>query len=154
LETLAGLRLDIDPPELGWATVRMTAPGVAMEFIASYTPRDSITDLARAAAGLAAGDPEQIVVWNTEPVEYEFRFETAAGRTRLEIKRFPDYRRQRRHAIGPAGVVEESSVTIARALWRTLRRLQGIMTADEFAAAWRHSFPVGTVDRLGEQLRG
>jgi hypothetical protein len=99
-----GLRLDIEPPAHEWSTVRLTAPGVGLEFAASYTPRDSIGDLARAAAGLAAGLPEQVVTWNTEPAEYEFHFATAGGRTRLEVRQFPDNRRQRAGA--PASVVE------------------------------------------------
>ncbi len=74
-----GLRLDIEPPVHGWATVRLTAPGVSLEFAASYTPRDSIGDLARAATGLVAGEPEQVVTWNTEPLQYEFRFMIAGG---------------------------------------------------------------------------
>ena len=71
-----GLRLDIEPPLAGWAMVRLTAPGVRLEFAASYTPWDSINQLAQATAGLLAGLPEQVVAWNTEPVEYEFRFAT------------------------------------------------------------------------------
>jgi hypothetical protein len=149
-----GLRLDIEAPAHGWATVRLTAPGVALEFIASYTPGDSISDLARAAAQSLAGVPEQTVAWNTEPAEYEFRFMTAAGRTRLEVYEFPDARRLRRGVEAPTGVVEGDAPAIAGAVWRGLRRLQGSVSADEFAAAWGHPFPAATVERLGEGLRG
>jgi hypothetical protein len=148
------LRLDIDPPSHGWATVRLTAPGVAVEFVASYTPRDSVGDLARAAAGLAAGVPEQVVVCNTEPAEYELQFATASGWTRLQIRQYPDATRQRGRVVTPVGVIEGDAVAIARALWRGLRRLQGAMTAEEFSAAWGYPFPVMTVERLGEHLRG
>lgn len=148
-----GLRLDITPPVHGWATVRLTAAGADLEFAASYTPRDSIGDLASAAAGLVAGVPDQVVTWNTEPAEYEFRFETAAVRTRLEVRQFPDTRRQTGRPSDPVAVVEGNAVSIARALWRALRRLQGGVPAEEFAAAWGHSFPTAIVKRLGEQLR-
>ena len=57
------LRLDIEAPAHGWAAVRLTAPGVALEFTASYTPRDSISDLARAAAQSLAGAPDQVVAF-------------------------------------------------------------------------------------------
>jgi hypothetical protein len=147
------LRLSIEAPAHGWAAVRLTAPGVALNFTASYTPRDSISDLARAAALTLAGVPEQVVAWNTEPVEYEFRFMTAAGRTRLEVYAFPDARRLRRGVEAPAAVVEGDAPAIARAVWRALRRLQGSMPADEFAAAWGHPFPAHTVGPLGEALR-
>ncbi|HJZ89852.1 MAG TPA: hypothetical protein VKE40_03200 [Gemmataceae bacterium] len=147
------MRLDIKPPADGWVTVRLTAPGAVLEFAASYTPRDSIRDLASAAAGLLAGVPDQVVVWNTEPAEYEFRFVTAAGRTRLEVRQYADIRRQSGRPSNPVLVVEGNVVAIARALWRGLRRLQGGVPGEEFAAAWRHPFPTATVRRLGECLR-
>jgi hypothetical protein len=146
------LRLDIEPPVHGWATVRLTAPGVVLEFSASHTPRDSISDLARAAALVAGGFPEQVVVWNTEPAEYEFQFVTASGRTRLQIQEFTNARRQRGHAEAPPVMVETESLAVARALWRGLRRLQGAVPADEFQAAWGHPFPTTTIERLGQQL--
>jgi hypothetical protein len=147
-----GLRLDIEPPAHGWATVRLTAPGTALEFAASYTPRDSIGDLASAAAGLAAGVPEQVVTWNTEPAEYEFRFATAGGWTRLEVWQFPDHRRQKGH--GKVGaLVEGNAAAVALALWRALRRLQGAVPPEDFAAEWGHPFPIVVVVQLGELLR-
>ena len=51
------LRLDIEPPVHEWATIKLTAPGIAIGFTASYTPRDSIGALAGVAAGLLAGVP-------------------------------------------------------------------------------------------------
>jgi hypothetical protein len=148
----AALRLDIDPPLHGWATVRLTAPGVALEFAASHTPRDSINDLARAALGLAASDPKQLVIWNTEPVEFEFWFTSVGSWTRLEVRQFPDSQRRRLGTI--VAVVESDTVAFAQALWRGLRRLQGAVATEEFATAWRHSFPAVTVEQLGEQING
>ncbi|GEM_PF-6789045 len=147
------LRLDIDPPVHGWATVRLTAPGVALTVDASYTPRDSIADLARAAALSLAGVPDQIVVWNTEPVEYEFRFVATAGRTRLEVYEFADGRRTQRGNEAPIAVIEGDTSAISCAIWRGLRRLQGALPADEYATTWRHPFPATTVERLGIDLR-
>src|SRR4051812_4397165 len=80
-----GLRLDIEPAGSGWMTVRLTSADLALEFIASYTPRDSVRDLASAAAEFVAGAPDQVVTWNLEPVEYEFRFTVAGDRSRLEV---------------------------------------------------------------------
>jgi hypothetical protein len=127
------LRLEIEPPAKGSATVRLTAPGAVL--------------------GLVAGVPDQVVAWNTEPAEYEFRFATAAGRTRLEIRQFPNARRQSGLSSDPVAVVEGNAVDIARALWGGLRRLQAAVPPEEFAAAWRHPFPAATVRRLSEHLR-
>ncbi|HTU92070.1 MAG TPA: hypothetical protein VMF69_18445 [Gemmataceae bacterium] len=147
------LRLDIESPLAGWAMVRLTAPGVRLEFDASYTPWDSIGELAQAIAGLLAGLPEQVVAWNTEPVEYEFRFTTQGVQARLEVYQYPDTRRRRRTE-APVAVVEGDTISIARAIWRGLRRLQGAVSAEAFAAAWEHPFPASTVERIGEQFRG
>ena len=149
-----GLRFDIEPPSHGWATIRLTAPDVQLEFAASSTPRDSLGDLAHAAAGLLAGLPEQIVAWNTEPVEYEFRFATRCGRTRLEVHRYPDSRRRWRGVEVPVAVVEDAPLVIVRAIWRGLRRLQGATTTETFAAAWGHPFPSSTVEQIGKELHG
>jgi hypothetical protein len=147
------LRLDIEPPAHGWATVRLTAPGVALTFRASYTPHDSIADLASAAALSFAGSPDQVVVWNTEPVEYEFRFVATAGRTRLEVLKSADGRRIRRGDEAPIAVIEGAASTITFAIWRGLRRLQGAAPADDYASAWGYPFPVVSVERLGTDLR-
>jgi hypothetical protein len=149
-----GLRIDIEAPQNGWASVKLTAPQVLLEFPASYTPWDSIGELARATAGLLAGLPEQVVAWNTEPVEYEFRFATKGSQTRMEIHQYPDARRRRRHAGAPVAVVEGDTIGIARAIWRGLRRLEGTVSPEVFATTCGHPFPIGIVERTGEQLRG
>src|SRR5262245_57836783 len=125
----SGLRLDIEPPVHGWTTVRLTAPSVALEFVASYTPCDSITDLARAAEALATGSLEQVVEWNTEPTEYQYRFATAEGMTRLQVSVFPDHRRGRGCSGTPVAEIVGDTVAVTRAVWRGLRRLEGAVTA-------------------------
>jgi hypothetical protein len=145
-------RLEIEPLSHGWVTVRLTTPGVNLAFTASYI-QDSISGLARAADGLLAGVSDHTVTWNTEPVEYDFRFVMAGGRTRLEVHEFPDRRRRWRRVEVPLAVVEEETTSIGRALWRGLRRLQGAMSAEEFEVCWRHPFPTAIVERLGAQLR-
>lgn len=150
---MSGIRLDIEPPVHGWSTVRLTAPTVAVEFVASYTPHDSIADLARAAAEVAAGSPEEAVAWNTEPTEYDFRFSTAGGVTRVSVRKFPDHRRGRGCCGTPVANFAGETAAVVLALWRGLRRLQGATTAEAFAAAWLRPFPAATVDRLGDLVR-
>jgi hypothetical protein len=147
------IELDIESSLNGWATVRLTVAEVCLEFIASYTPRDSIGELAQAAAGLLAGVPEQIVVWNTEPEEYEVQFSATGGRTQLKVRRYPDYRRRGRHIEALVASVDDDTIRIVRAIWRGLRRLCGAVTAEEFVASWGHPFPAATVERIGDQLR-
>src|SRR5262249_55895543 len=90
------LRFDIEPPKHGWALVRLTAPGVSFECDASYTPRDSITDLVWAISALLAGEPDIVVTLNTEPEEFDFDFQCSAEVVRLEISRSPNHYRSRK----------------------------------------------------------
>ena len=148
------VRLDIEPPAHGWAIVRLTVPGFELAFTASCTPRDSIGDLARAPAGLASGERERVVAWNTEPVEYDFRFVQMSRRTRLEVHAFPDARRRWRRVEEPLAVAEADTAVFTRTLWRGLRRLQGAVPAEVYAHSWGHPFPAAAVERIGEELRG
>jgi hypothetical protein len=147
------MRLDIEPPVHGGAKIRLTAEGIDLEFLTSYVPYDSIGDLARATVDMLTGLPEQVVTWSLEPAEYDFRFVTADGRTRLQVYQYPDHRRRWRRREVPVATVEGDTVNIARAIWRGLRRLQGAVPAEAFAAAWRGPFPSAAVERIGELLR-
>lgn len=149
-----GMRWNIEPPVHGWATIRLTAEGVNLEFVTSHVPYDSIGDLARATVDMLTGLPEQVVTWSLEPVEYDFRFATADGRTHLQVYQYPDERRRWRRREVPVATVEDDTVSIALAIWRGLRRLQGAVTAEEFAEAWRSPFPSKAVERIGELIRG
>jgi hypothetical protein len=148
-----GLQLELEPPADGWVTVRLTAPDPTLELDASYTPRDSIGDLAQAASALVAGVPKQVVTWNTEPVEYDFCFSSTGGRTRLEVRQFPNHRRQRGRDGALVAVAEDVTGTLVRAVWRALWRLQGAVSAEAYVRSWRHPFPTGTVERLGAQIK-
>jgi hypothetical protein len=146
------LRLDISLPEHGWATISLKIRDVELAFPASYTPCDSIGDLARAAGALVTAGSEQVVTWKSEPVEYEFRFMIAGDRTRLEVRSFAD---RRRTMPGPQPIMafDGEATAIASVIWRSLRRLEGAIAHDDFAAAWGHPFPHATVERLGQELR-
>jgi hypothetical protein len=147
------LRFDIDPPEHGWAAVRLRAPAVSVDIDASYTPRDSITELASAASALLAGLPTATVRWNTEPREFDFDFKKLGELVRLEVREFQNHWRGRSIIGKLVAVIESDVLTVVIAIWRGLRRLQGHMSVSDFSVAWRHEFPTSIVDRLSEQLR-
>ena len=150
---MEALRLNIDIPRHGWVNVRLIVGVETLEFIASYTPTDSIGDLARAAVQLASGAPAELVVWNTESDEYIFRFLAAGKLGRFEIHYRPSGRRNKDAVDVPVLIVEDEAVAIARAIWRSLRRLQSSISDEAYAAEWRHRFPARTVERLGGRLR-
>jgi len=147
------VRFDIEPPVHGWALVRVTAPGVSLEIDASYTPRDSITDVAFAISAMLVGHPIPVVVWNTEPQEFDFDFQTSGDSVRLEIHKFPNHSRSRNHRGTPVAVIESGLTKLAEAIWRGLRRLEGKISHGEYALAWQHDFPAGIMQRIGIELR-
>lgn len=139
-------RLDVAFPEHGWVTIRLTAGDVDLTFHASSVPDDPLAMLAEAGNRLAAGDTEVVVTWNAEPVEFELRFAVAGGRCLLEVREAS----QSGRAIA---AVEAAPEAFARAIWESLRRLQGRAGAKSFEAAWRRPFPEASVARLGKRLR-
>ena len=143
----APLRIDIEVCRHGWATVTLSAD-IEVRFIASYTPRDSISLLAHAACALVNGLDEVKVPWNTEPVEYEFRFAAANGRARLEVHECPDHRRRSSRSKEPIAAAEGDTTEVCRAIWRGLRRLRGALPEMEYEAAWGHPFPTLPTQRL------
>ena len=147
---MAEFRLDIELLSHGWATVRLTLPNWEIEFVASYTPRDSISDLANATAGLISGIDRHVVIWNTEPMKFEFRIVTEDARTQFEVYQYSDSRQRMPDDDSPIAVFIGDRAIIARSLWRGLRRLQGSVSLEEFATSWRHQFPVETVERIGD----
>ncbi len=149
-----GLRLDMELPTPGIVTIRLSGRAAKLDLTCTSIPDDSIGDLARAATGLLAGEPEQVVVWNDNPQQYEFVFTSTCGRTRLEVRAFPGRVRSRLRPETPVTAVEADTVEFARAIWRGLRRLQGALSEEEFLGRWHHPFPTATVERLGEQLQG
>jgi hypothetical protein len=67
-------------PAVGSLPVTLTANGDSLSFIASHTPYDSLSDLVTALISIVLTSSVDISVrWNTEPVEYEFRFATEAS---------------------------------------------------------------------------
>lgn len=144
------LRLDFLPPSRGWMPVILTAGADRLEFSASYTPRDSVCDLARLVSALLHGETSQTISWYTEPLRYEFRFETKGQRTRLEVFQFPDHRQEDGRVVL---IVEEETQVLGLSLWRSLRRLQGQVATAEYEAEWGHPFPGDVVEQIARRIR-
>ena len=150
-----GMRLDIEPPIHGGAKIWLKAEGVDLQFVTSYVPYDSIGDLARAIVDMLTGLPEQVVTWSLEPAEYDFRFATADGRTRLQVYQYPDFRRRWRR--------QRSSGSHGRRRNRQYRscHLAGVAAFARGGSGrgrslrrGRGPFPAAAVERIGDLLRG
>ena len=152
-DVMSILKFNIDFPANGWANVTLIASGVEIQFTASYTPRDSISDLVRAVSAGIHGDPEFVVSWHCEPAIVDFRFANGNGLTRLQIHKFLDrLQKQNRQSDKLVTVFEGKTQAFYRAIWRGLRRLQTAQTKEQYEAGWRYSYPAESMNRLTEHF--
>lgn len=88
------LRFDVRHEKHGWLWVSLAWDDFATEFPASHVPCDSVGQLAQAMLTLLTYDGPVTVVWNTEPVEWEFRFRRSGPQAELCVWEFEDGRRR------------------------------------------------------------
>ncbi len=151
------IQVEIAAPQHGWATVTLSFADAEVTFPASYTPYDSIGLLASAIVQVVDGVSEVKVPFNTEPDQYDLRFSTDAGSTRIELLSFPFGRRRSPAGDKMAGecvaAFTGDTHTACRPFWMALRSLQGAVPLDAYERDWRHSFPAAEVARLTEHFR-
>ena len=133
------IHVQFERPRSGWMRARLRAGPSHLEVWASYTPHDSISDLAGALSLILKGGPEAHVFWNEEPSGYEFRFVAEGSNVRLAVLSHAD---SRRTAGGKEVLaVEGDRQGVCLPFWRALRRLESFLPPDEYEAAWSHRFP-------------
>jgi len=87
--------IDIDAPSAGWVSIKLRAAASEIDVVASYTPRDCLSELADAAALLLSNlTGERRVCLNEEPRETELIFVRRDSDTcTLRVVRWQDHRR-------------------------------------------------------------
>jgi hypothetical protein len=141
------LRVEFGKPEHGWMAVALTSGDTRFDVHASYTPRDSVSDLASAASLILKGGVEATLVWNEEPNQVDFHFTAEGDEAMLVATRYPDHQRGKR--CGQELLrVRGTRADVCLPFWRGLRQLQSKMPSDEYKAAWRHEFPGEKVDEI------
>jgi hypothetical protein len=146
------IRFEIGAPRVGWTQVSVESGDFHWKFLASYTPWDSIADFANAGNDLISGRSAQ-VKWHLEPGVFVFRFHFGGGRSTFEILEFVDRDLRRPPRPDPIPLMEFGTKTLASAVWRSLRRLEGTVDKETYAKEWRGPFPTEAVKQLGAALR-
>ena len=142
-------RVRFDPPTVGSLPVTLTASGDSLSFIASYTPYDSLSDLVTALIAIVLTDSvDSSVCWNTEPVEYEFRFGTDASDITLHVIHWPNSTRARENSQS-VFTVRGSRMEIVLPFWRALRQLESQATT---RWEWQHPFPDRDMHKLDKHI--
>ena len=139
----------------GWVDFRVFNDGkLIIHDCFSYTPYDSFRELIDAAHLLRTSKAtiDRKVIFNTEPVEYEFVFSKAEDIVTLSVSVYKDDRRTESHeeAFSLKGSYDE----ICMPFWRGLRRLQSEFEPEELDEAWHRPFPSEDLDKLTNILKG
>ena len=146
----AEFRVTLAPPQHGWLEVSLRSDEQELVIPASYTPYDSLTELAGALVALLEWQSNGIARFNCEPDGYDLRFARGASddRTLVHAVHFPfDRRRPASQTIVLS--YEGSTMQVGRCFWRAFRRLK--MTFDR--THWSYDFPSKLVARLGALTR-
>jgi hypothetical protein len=91
------------------------------------------------------------VKWNSEPDEYDFRFEASAHAVRLDVIHYPDHLR-----IGDTATIafsfKGSKLEMCRSFWQELEDLRSRTEQDEFDRQWRRDFPERELQELTKRI--
>jgi len=147
------IRFDVGVPRLRWSQIAISYQDFKIAFLASKTPWDSIGELAAAARAVFVGGSVGEARWHTEPGAFLFRLVPRGDRTTFEILEFEDWKLRRAPRRNPVFRVEVGTRSLASSIWRTLRRLEGRVDAENYEREWGHPYPGGVVKELGAALR-
>jgi hypothetical protein len=138
------MRVELDKPSNGWTRVAVTIDSQTIKVDGSYTPTDSVADLAHVVCKILKGCPEASVTWHDGPEQTDFCFTPAADGTRFSIIQFPRGVRTQHSEVRILDTIIPIHI-LGKAFWRALRRLESAIPAHEYARAWRHPFPTEKV---------
>jgi hypothetical protein len=145
------LGVSIESPQHGFMSLRLKSAGQNFVTVVSHEPYDSLRDLIAALSAVLDGDCEPTVKWNSEPDEYDFRFQARGDRLQLEVIHYPDHRK-----------LPETATTVfsfrgpkadaCRSFWDELRRSRSRAARDEFDRQWRRPFPERELQELTKRI--
>jgi hypothetical protein len=140
------LKVEFSPPKNGWIRLTLGSGGQELIVPMSYTPFDSLNELASAAAAFLESGRESVARLNSEPEEYDVLFESGTV-TNAQRVRVVHYRHGRRMKsdFEVVFVHEGDPLHIGRTLWRALRKLESGFDSHQ----WSHGFPTEMVRNLG-----
>ena len=145
------LSVSLESPQHGFMSLRLKTAGQSFVTVVSHAPYDSLRDLIAALSAVLDGDCERTVRWNSEPDEYDFRFEASASRVLLEVIHYPDHRK-----LGETATTVFSfqgpKADACRQFWKELRDLESRAGRDEFDRQWRRPFPAHELQELTERI--
>ncbi|HYG79259.1 MAG TPA: hypothetical protein VD861_02665 [Pyrinomonadaceae bacterium] len=145
------LGVSLESPQHGFMSLRLKAAGQNFVTVVSHAPYDSLRDLIAALSAVLDGDCEPTVNWNSEPDEYDFRFQARGDRLQLEVIHYPDHRKLPETA-STVFSFRGPKTDACRSFWEELRDLRSRAARDEFDRQWRRDFPERELQELTERM--
>ena len=81
------LQINIEPPSEGWLRIRIAGPNGEARLCASYTPRDTFSELVHAVGTLYRYGDDQTVLVNEEPEQVELKLLKRGDKLVIEVVR-------------------------------------------------------------------
>ncbi|APR78871.1 Hypothetical protein A7982_04218 [Minicystis rosea] len=144
-------RVHFEPPRAGWSRMIVISGSDRIELDASYTPRDSLGELAGSLLALLQSNSEANVAFNAEPAVTVLKLLPIGDQVELRLER------SSRH-----GGHEDTATLMLRrraskreavlAFYRPFRVLQRVVSPDLYEREWRHAFPARALERIEEAL--
>jgi hypothetical protein len=146
------LRVSLESPQHGFMSLRLSSGKDSFVAVVSHEPYDSLTDLIEALCKVLTGDGEEIVKWNSEPEEYDFKLAARDDSVNLDIIRYPDHHRL--DAVSSTVFsFHGSKLDACLPFWKELRGLRRRIAQDEFDRQWRREFPEREMQELTKRIR-
>ena len=127
---MSRFNVNLERPKAGWLPITISGRGDRIEIVASYTPRDSFSELVAAVYCVYRTGDEREVVFNEEPESRRLRLRKDEARLVVECTTGDEVERV------TAGF-EKGCREFARRFMLLLKEVD----YDEFVAEWRHRPP-------------
>ena len=132
----------MDAPSQGWIGVQVDCPPVTVAFTASYTPRDSVSELSAALLRIALSQGTAAVIWNQEPDELRFEFLRRGSQVELDISLASGSQ------LSTLGTYRGNVDGVIEPFVNALASLRAVVTAEQYERGWQHPFPSEAVEEL------
>jgi len=148
---MAKLHVSFGEPDAGTIEITLRHELETVYIGASYI-YNSFHTLVEALIRLKNSADEAVVVWQCEPSEYEFRFNSLDTAVNLQVLLFPEPGRSVFDEPPPKLTITGSYEEVCLPFWRALRQLQGRFSEEEWQARWHGPFPSRELDLLTAAL--
>lgn len=146
---MSKFEVSFNSPQCGWMSIGFTGSDGEFHTTTSNMPHaNALSQLMRILVDCLNGaNGEQILHWNRDPEEFDFRFVGSAGKLTLEIFEYPTGNRE---TDGRELVFKHSADAhqIGAAFLETFRQLYADRETDEFEFNWRQPFPIAEFREL------